>query len=123
MASVNVKLEGRIIHAAYDGRMTLDLVLSGERQIEALVTGSKGRMILYDCVQMDPPTMDLAMEMKKFDGRIRAHVFRSATVVRDATTAFLSKVAFALAREHKVFYNDLDAAYRWLGREASASSC
>jgi hypothetical protein len=52
--------------------------------------------------------------MKSFDKRIRLRVARSATAVRDPATAFLAKVAFALWRNHRVFYDDLDAAYAWL---------
>jgi hypothetical protein len=52
--------------------------------------------------------------MKAFDGRIRNKVLRSATVVRDAATAFMAKIAFVFSREHKVFYDDLDKALEWL---------
>ena len=114
LASVRVTLEGNIIHAVYTGRMTMDLVKDGERQIEALLPVGTERMILYNTQAMDPPDMKLAMEMKAFDGRIRTRVARSATVVRDPTTAFLSKVAFVFSRNHRVFYDDLDAAYAWL---------
>jgi hypothetical protein len=113
MASVQVTLEGNIIHAVYAGTMTMDLVRDGEQQIEALLSDS-ANMVLYDTLAMDPPTMALALEMKSFDKRIRLSVARSATAVRDPATAFLSKVAFALSRNHRVFYDDLDAAYAWL---------
>jgi hypothetical protein len=113
MADVRVTLEGEIIHAVYTGTMTMDLVRDGERRIEALL-GDSARTVLYDTLGMDPPTMDLALEMKAFDGRIRTRVARSATVVRDPMTAFLSQVAFVMSRNHRVFYDNLDAAYVWL---------
>jgi hypothetical protein len=113
MASVRVTLEGNIIHAVYSGEMTMDLVREGERRIEALLVDAE-RMVLYDTLAMKPPTMQLALEMKAFDNRIRMKVSRSATAVRDPMTAFLSRVAFALSRNHRVFYDDLDAAYEWL---------
>ena len=114
MPSVSVRREGEIIHAIYSGAMTMDLVQEGERQIEEILERVDEPRVLYDTLAMDPPSLKLAMEMKAFDGRIRSRVVRSATVVHDATTAFMAKVAFALAREHKVFYDDLQAAYAWL---------
>ena len=114
MPEVSVRREGQIIHAIYSGAMTMDLVRDGERQILEILERVPDPLVLYDTLAMDPPSLPLAMEMKSFDGRIRSRVVRSATVVKDATTAFMAKVAFALAREHKVFYDDLDAAYSWL---------
>jgi hypothetical protein len=114
MASVSVRQEGHIIHAVYTGTMTMDLVRDAERQIETLLDRVADPAVLYDTLAMDPPPMQLAMEMKAFDSRIRSRVVRSATVVRDAMTAFMAKVAFSLSREHRVFYDDLDAAYAWL---------
>jgi hypothetical protein len=114
MAFVSVHQEGRIIHAIYSGPMTLELVREGERQIEGILEGIDKPMILYNTLAMDPPPIRLAIEMKAFDERIRPRVTRSATAVRDAATAFMAKLAFALSREHKVFYDDLRAAYDWL---------
>lgn len=117
MADVSVVRTGNLIHAKYRGTMTMDLVREGERKIEALIEVAGNARVLYDTLDMDPPSMDLALEMKAFDGRIRNRVVRSATVVRDAMTAFLSKVAFALSRNHKVFYDDLQRAVEWLKAE------
>jgi hypothetical protein len=114
MASVNVRQEGQIIHATYTGTMTLELVREGERQIEEIMARMRDACILYDTLAMDPPAMKLALEMKAFDTRVGPRVSRSATVVHDAMTAFTAKVAFALSRNHRVFYDDLEAAYRWL---------
>lgn len=122
MGSVAVVLEGNIIHAKYTGAMTMDLVRQGEREIENLVSPGRNNVILYDCIAMNPPSMNLAIEMKAFDGRVRSQVIACATVVSDAMTAFMSKVAFALARNHRVFYNDLQGAIAWLGRETASSS-
>lgn len=94
--------------------MTMDLVKEGERRIESLIPTLPEPLILYDTLGMDPPTMDLALEMKKFDSRIQPRIKRSATVVPNAMTAFAAKVAFALSRDHRVFYNDRAAAIAWL---------
>jgi hypothetical protein len=94
--------------------MTMELVREGEQGIERELSSAPDPVVLYDCGAMEPPDMALAMEMKAFDGRIRNRIGRAATVVRDPMTAFMSKVAFALTREHRVFYQDLDAALRWL---------
>jgi SpoIIAA-like len=114
MASVGVSLEGNIIHARYEGEMTMDLVREGERKIEALLDRISSPAVLYDTLEMEPPTVRLALEMKAFDSRIASRVARSATVVKDAMTAFCAKIAFVFTREHRVFYHDLDAARAWL---------
>ena len=122
MASVSVSLDGNIIHARYVGAMTSELVRQGERDIETLIGRRADLAILYDCVEMDPPPMNLALQMKSFDDRVRSRVVCCATVVKDAMTAFLSKVAFALARNHRVFYNDLAAATAWLRSSTSTQA-
>jgi hypothetical protein len=114
MAGVTVRQEGKVIHAVYTGAMTMEIVRDGERMIEDLVQRVADPVILYDTLAMEPPSMQLAMEMKSFDGRIRNSVVRSATVVPDPSTAFMAKVAFVFSRNHKVFYHDLEAAYAWL---------
>jgi hypothetical protein len=121
MSSVEVFRTGNLIHAVYDGAMNMELVQSGEQQIETLLRTTPEPVILYDTLKMAPPPIELAIEMKKFDSRIRHLVRRSATVVPDAMTAFMAKVAFALSRDHKVFYGDLDAALRWLSEAVSGS--
>jgi hypothetical protein len=118
MASVEVTLEGNIIHARYEGAMSMDLVQEGERKIEAMVDRVPSPVVLYDTLKMDPPTVRLALEMKAFDSRIARRIGRSATVVRDATTAFCAKIAFVFSR-HRVFYDDIDAARAWLLERAA----
>lgn len=122
MGAVAVRQEGNIIHAIYSGAMTMELVRDGERRIEELIAKIPGPVVLYDTLAMEPPPIQLAMEMKAFDGRIRDSVVRSATVVPEAGTAFMAKIAFALSRNHKVFYHDLKAAYAWLRNEQPESS-
>ena len=114
MPDVSVIRTGNLIHAKYRGAMTTGLVREAEQKIETLLGVTSDARVLYDTLEMDPPTMELALEMKAFDSRIRGTVTRSATLVRDAMTAFMAKVAFVLSRDHKVFYNDLNKALEWL---------
>ncbi|MEO8035291.1 MAG: hypothetical protein ABI837_12725 [Acidobacteriota bacterium] len=114
MASVRVAASRGVIHAVYEGTMTMELVKEGQRQIEALIPTLASPVVLYDTLAMDPPQMSLALEMKAFDSRIAPLILRSATVVSNAATAFCAKVAFIFSREHRVFYNDRRAAIDWL---------
>lgn len=116
-ACVRVAIVPGIIHAVYESEMTMDVVKEGERKIEALTPSLEKPLVLYDTLSMRPPSLDLALEMKAFDGRIQPRIVRSATVVGDAMTAFAAKVAFALSRDHRVFYNDRAAAI-WLAAAA-----
>ncbi len=114
MASVRVAIVNGVIHALYEGKMTMELVKEGEQKIEELIPSLPEPLVLYDCLAMNPPGMDLALEMKRFDSRIQPRIKRSATVVADAKTAFAARVAFALSRDHRVFYNDRGGAIAWL---------
>lgn len=114
MADVSVVRTGTLIHAKYRGAMTLALVREAEQKIELLLDSTPQALVLYNTLEMEPPTMELALEMKSFDARIQPRVVRSATVVRDALTAFMAKVAFVLSRNHRVFYDDLQKALAWL---------
>lgn len=112
--SVRVAVVSGIIHALYEGTMTMELVKEGEQKIEALIPTVGAPLVLYDCLGMEPPGLDLALEMKAFDSKIQSRIKRSATVVANAMTAFAAKVAFVLSRDHRVFYNDRAAAIAWL---------
>ena len=114
-ASVSVVSEGHLINATYRGTMTMDLVREAEKKIEAFLNITSDARVLYNTLDMDPPSMELALEMKAIDSRIQSRLVRSATDDRDAKTAFMAKVAYVLSRDHKVFYNDLDKALEWLG--------
>lgn len=113
-SSVRVAVVSGIIHALYEGSMTMELVKEGEEKIEALIPTVGVPLVLYDCLGMNPPGLDLALEMKAFDSKIHSRIRRSATVVANAMTAFAAKVAFVLSREHRVFYNDRAGAISWL---------
>lgn len=114
MSSVEVNLRGNVIDAVYSGAMTMSLVKEAQAKIEAFLRVVPHPVILYDTLAMDPPPMALAMEMKAFDARVQPRILRSATVVKDAMTAFMAKIAFAFSRDHRVFYDDRDGALRWL---------
>lgn len=121
MSTVVVSLRGNMIEAIYTGAMNMVLVKDGERQIEALIRKTPHPVVLYDTLAMDPPSMELALEMKAFDKRVQPLILRSATVVSDAKTAFMAKVAFVFSRDHKVFYADRDGAVKWLDEAVVAA--
>jgi hypothetical protein len=121
MGKVVVSLRGNIIEAVYTGAMTMNLVKEGEAKIEQMISHTPHPVVLYDTLAMDPPSMDLAMEMKAFDKRVQPRILRSATAVSDAKTAFMAKVAFVFARDHRVFYADREGALRWLQEAVTAA--
>lgn len=112
--SAEVTLEDGIIVAVYTGEMDIELVKKAAADIEDLLSKPRSARILYNTLNMDSPSMKLAMEMKAFDEKIRHQVMKSATVVPGAATAFLASIAFILSKNHKVFHNDLDGALAWL---------
>ncbi|MBF0553884.1 MAG: STAS/SEC14 domain-containing protein [Nitrospirae bacterium] len=112
--SAEVTLQDGIIIAAYTGEMDMEIVKQAATGIEDLLNKSQSTKILYNTLNMDSPSMKLAMEMKSFDAKIRDKVQKSATVVPGAATAFLASIAFILSKNHRVFHNDLAAALSWL---------
>ncbi|KWT92842.1 STAS/SEC14 domain-containing protein [Candidatus Magnetominusculus xianensis] len=110
----DITLQDGIIISVYTGEMDMEIVKQAASGIEELLTKSQSTRILYNTLNMETPSMKLAMEMKSFDAKIRDKVQKSATVVPSATTAFFASIAFILSKNHKVFHNDLDAALSWL---------
>jgi hypothetical protein len=112
---VRVTNEGGIVCAVYLGQMNPRLLDESNGVIRSLLAHTQARRILYDTLHMAEPTMDLALQMKRFDAELRGSVDRAATLVPAAATAFMAKIAFAFTKSHKVFYRDREAALAWLG--------
>ncbi|MCG6551103.1 MAG: STAS/SEC14 domain-containing protein [Candidatus Magnetominusculus sp. LBB02] len=109
-----VSLQDGIIIAVYTGEMSMEIVKQAAEDIEDLIIKAQSAKILYNTLEMESPSMKLAMEMKAFDAKIRDKIQKSATLVPGAATAFFASIAFILSKNHKIFHKDLDAALAWL---------
>lgn len=72
------------------------------------------RSVLYDARAMSAPEASLAL--KQQDLGDEGMGLRRAIVVPCAKIAYLARIAFG-AGEHRVFYDDIEAALAWLRAE------
>ena len=112
--SVKVSHDGGVVFAEYVGDMDKATLDEANGRIRQLLEQSRARRILYDTLRMSDPSMDLALQMKKFDASIRPLLDRAATVVLKSSTAFMARAAFAFTKDHRVFYQSRDEALQWL---------
>ena len=81
-------------------------------------TGSKA--ILYDLTQMQPSPVNVLLYQRLLNEHVRHLDLRRAIVVPNTEVAHLARLAFGVG-DYKLFYDDLDAAKRFL-RDASPFS-
>jgi hypothetical protein len=81
-------------------------------------TGSKA--VLYDLTEMSPTPVNVLLYQRLLDEHIRHLELRRAIVVPNTHIAHLARLAFGVG-DYKLFYDDLEAAKRFL-RDASPFS-
>ena len=80
--------------------------------------GSKA--VLYDLTQLQPAPVNVLLYQRILDEHVRHLDLRRAIVVPNAEIAHLARLAFGVGN-YRLFYDDLDAAKRFL-RDASPFS-
>ena len=113
MSQINVRKENDIIIAEYQGKLDHDTLEEAQQQIKKHL-GSSSRRILHDTRNLKTPDMELAKKMEEFTQKEGRYIQKTATVTSDASIAFKARIAFEEAADHKVFYDDLEAARSWL---------
>ena len=81
-------------------------------------TGSKA--VLYDLTEMEPTSLHVLLYQRILNDHVRHLHLRRAIVVPNTQIAHLARLAFGVG-DYKLFYDDLDAAKRFL-RDASPFS-
>ncbi len=81
-------------------------------------TGSKA--VLYDLTLLQPAPVNVLLYQRLLNEHVRHLDLRRAIVVPNTEIAHLARLAFAVG-DYKLFYDDLDAAKRFL-RDASPFS-
>ena len=113
MSNVQVWKDGKVVVAMYSGRMCPNLLDEANSKIERAVAEG-AELVLYHTSNMDDPSMGLALQMRRFNERIKSAVSKTATVTQSTITAYLARFAFGLSRNHRVFFRDSEAALSWL---------
>ena len=87
--------------------------------LEAMqVTGSKA--VLYDLTEMQPTPVNVLLYQRLLNEHVRHLDIKRAIVVPNTQIAHLARLAFGVG-DYKLFYDDLEAAKRFL-RDASPFS-
>jgi hypothetical protein len=110
-----IDLFGDIIIVRVRGEATTDILRGCQDALVRLLEDTDRNKILYDTLEMTEPTVELAYQQRRLDEQFAQRGLRRAIVVPNARLAYLSRLAFGDA-EHRVFYNDLPGAIRWLER-------
>ena len=112
-----VELVGKIIIARIRGVPTEALIHECQQRLVLLLKDTDCRRVMYDALEMDSPPVDVAWAQQSLTAAIDEPAMRIAIVVSNTRVAYLSRLAFGHAN-HRVFYNDIPAAVRWLEETA-----
>jgi hypothetical protein len=103
-----------IILARLRGTMTQAILLECQQRVLELAADTQQNKVLYDGLEMESPSIDLTIwQQKQVEAEPGSLSLRRALVVPNSRAAYLARLAFG-AGDHRVFYSDLEAAYRWL---------
>jgi hypothetical protein len=84
-----------------------------QERILTLLKDTGCRKVLYDALELEPPQVEDLLVQQKLSDEVRALGLRVAILVPNTRLAYMSRLAFGQT-DHRVFYNDLAAAIRWL---------
>lgn len=69
--------------------------------------------ILYDALELEVPPVEVPLFQWKLDEELGPIHLKRAIVVSNSKLAYLARLAFGDG-DHRVFYNDMTGAIRWL---------
>lgn len=111
---------GSLILARLRGELTPEMLQECQERVLALARESHQLRVLYDCLELTAPEMDLVLLQQRLETEKRAVLgevpLRTAILVPNTRIAFLARISFGqFGEEHyRVFYNDMARAVKWL---------
>lgn len=108
-----VELSGSIVIARLRGEPTEEIIKDIQERVLVFLKDTSIRRVLYDALEMENPSVEVALVQQRLSEEIHAMGTRMAIVVPNSRVAYLSRIAFG-AGDYRVFYNDLAAALSWL---------
>jgi hypothetical protein len=115
-----VELSGDLIIARLRGEPTVELLRDCQERVVLLARDAGRAKVLYDVLEMSPPPVDVPWSQRELDQNLGVHL-RRAIVVPTAKLAYLARLAFGEG-DYRVFYNDIEAAVKWLSEAALPAS-
>lgn len=107
------ELNGGIVIACVRGIPTPSMLIECQERILTLVRDTDCQKVLYDALELESPQVEDVLLQQKLSDEVRALGLRVAILVPNTRTAYMARLAFGQTN-HRVFYNDLAAAIRWL---------
>jgi hypothetical protein len=104
---------GGYVLARLRGEPTTELLRECQERVVALARGSHATSVLYDALEMIAPPVDVPWSQRSLDEGLGEVRLRRAIVVSSPKLAYLARLAFGDG-DYRVFYDDVDAALRWL---------
>ena len=103
-----------IILARLRGALTEEILMECQQRVLRLAADTQQNKVLYDTLEMEAPSVDLTLIQQKYvEAELGSLNLRRALVVPNTRVAYLARLAFGEG-DHRVFYNDIEAAFRWL---------
>jgi hypothetical protein len=103
---------GGIIMARMRGTLTEPMLAECQERVVSLAHDTGLSSVLYDALELEAPSLDLIV-MQQQVLETEPVALRRALVVPNTRLAYLARLAFGEG-DHRVFYNDIAGACRWL---------
>jgi hypothetical protein len=116
-AQASVETEGDVVVVRVRGAPDAGLLARLQKETMEQVRASGTRRVLYDARALSPPDTETVLRQRELDDQLVALGLRRAIVVPNTRIAYLARLAFGEG-EVRVFYDDTDAALRWLRADA-----
>jgi hypothetical protein len=107
---------GELIIARLRGTVTEAIMKECQERVLLLLKDTGRGKVLYDGLEMEPPSVDIVFAQHKLDEQLGNVHLRRAIVVPNSRLAYLARLAFGEG-DYRVFYNDMTAAIVWLGAD------
>jgi hypothetical protein len=104
---------GDIIIARLRGVPTEAMMKECQARVLQLLKDTERGKVLYDGLEMESPTVEIALVQQKLEAELGPVLLRRAIVVPSSRIAYLARLAFGEG-DYRVFYNDMTAAIKWL---------
>lgn len=108
-----VEVSGGIIIARMRGTPDAASLRDVQERILVLMSDTGINRILYDALELEAPSVDEVLVQQQLTEEFKARGARVALLVPNTRIAYLARLAFGHA-DHRVVYNDLSVAVRWL---------
>lgn len=114
MQQLWIESVGGIIVARMRGELSDPMMVEAHQRVLALATETGQTKVIYDALELLTPSIDLVVRQQELvESELASMTLRRALVVPNTRLAYLARLAFGDG-EHRVFYNDLAAAFSWL---------